>query len=561
MTALKPSHVLFLLVGLFMGLVILVPFYFVVKTSFTSDSTGAWTVSNYTTMFQRSDLLHLTRNTVEFAGISTIIAIVVGTALAWIAEQTNTPGRGLIYFTCYASLAVPTLTTIIGWILLAGPHAGLLNSVLQTIFGLKNPPLDLFSMTGLIFVHVVAVIPLVFLLMVGPMRGIDATMQEAALTAGARQLEVFFKITLRLLTPALIGVTLLILVTGVESFESPALVGTPGGITVMTTQIYKLVQASLIPQYGLGSAYSMVLLVFVAIGIYFYARVTRQSRRYATITGKATRIPRVSLGRWRWATLAFTVLFMVVFLAPVLMLVWASILPEYQLPSTQLVHQLTFRNYSNLLSDPSLYKTFENSFIVGIVAASLTVIVAAISAWLVIRARVKGVRILDYVATIPLVFPGIVLGLGVLTTYLAVPVPIYGTLWIIVFAYVAKYIPFGMRFASAGILQISPDLEESAAMSRAGWFRTFRKIVLPLAAGSLSGAWIYIFLLSMKELTVALLVYSPGTTVNGVEIFSLYSNGQVVQMAAFSIALMVILAIVALIFRRLSRRYGVQDVA
>lgn len=557
---LKTAHALFVLVVLIMALVVLVPFYFVIKTSFTSDATGALTLGNYSAVFKTSGLGHLLTNTIEFAGLSTIIAVALGTFLAWIAEQTDTPCRWLIYLTCYASLAVPTLTVIIGWILLAGPHGALLNSVLQTIFGLKSPPLTLFSMPGLIFVHVVLSVPLVFLLMVGPMRSMDASMQEAALTAGASQTEAFFKVTLRLLRPAVIGVTLLILVTGIESFESPALIGTPAGITVLTTQIYNLAQTSLIPQYGLASAYSMMLLILVAIGVFFYARQTRQERKYVTITGKGMRARRVSLGRWRWATLAVIIVVALVFLAPVLILVWASILPSYSLPSMNLIHHLTPRNYSEIFSSSGLFGTFKNSLIIGVVAASLIVLITAICAWLVIRSRIRGVRVLDYMATMPLIFPGIVLGLGVLTTYLKLPIPIYGTIWIIVVAYMARYIPYGMRFASAGMVQISPDLEESAAMSGAGWLRSFRKVVLPLAAGSLSGAWIYIFLLSMKELSVALLVYSPGTTVNGVEIFVLYENGQVVQLAAFSVALTVVLAIVALVFRRISRRYGVQAI-
>lgn len=560
LTGLRTAHGLFILVVLILALVVLVPFYFVVKTSFTSDATGALTLQNYAMVLKQHGTGHLLVNTIEFAGLSTIIAVAVGTFLAWITEQTDTPCRWLIYLVCYASLAVPTLTVIIGWILLAGPHGALLNSVLQTIFGLKTPPLTLFSMPGMIFVHVVASVPLVFLLMVGPMRNIDASMQEAALTAGASQTEAFFKVTLRLLKPAVIGITLLMLVTGIEAFESPALIGTPAGITVLTTEIYNLSQASLIPQYGLASAYSLMLLILVAIGVYFYARQTRQERKFVTITGKAMRARRISLGRWRWATLALMILIALIFAAPVLMLVWASILPSYDLPSMSLIHQLTFGNYAQILSTSDLFGTFRNSLIIGIAAATLTVLITAVSAWLVIRSRIRGVRVLDYMATMPLIFPGIVLGLGVLTTYLQLPVPIYGTIWIIVVAYMARYIPYGMRFASAAMVQISPDLEESAAMSGAGWLRSFRKIVLPLAAGSLSGSWIYIFLLSMKELSVALLVYSPGTQVNGVEIFVLYENGQVVQLAAFSVALTVVLALAALAFRRISGRYGMQAI-
>lgn len=560
LAGLKTAHGLFILIILIMALVVVVPFYFVVKTSFTSDDTGALTVQNYLMVFRQSGLVHLLLNTVEFAGLSTVISVALGTFLAWVAEQTDTPCRWLLYLTCYASLAVPTLTVIIGWILLAGPHGALLNSVLQTVFGLKTPPLTLFSMPGMIFVHVVASVPLVFLLMVGPMRNMDASMSEAALTAGASQLGAFFKVTLRLLTPAVIGVTLLMLVTGIEAFETPALIGTPAGITVLTTQIYNLTQTSLIPQYGLASAYSMVLLVLVAIGVYFYTRQTRLERKFVTITGKAMRARRVSLGHWRWASLAVVIIIAVVFLSPALILLWASILPSYTLPSMNLIHHLTFQNYSDIFTTSGLFGTFKNSVIVGVAAATLTVLITAITAWLIVRSRIRGVRVLDYMATMPLIFPGIVLSLGVLTTYLQLPIPIYGTIWIIVMAYLARYIPYGMRFSSAGIVQISPDLEESAAMSGAGWLHSFRKVVFPLAAGSLSGAWIYIFLLSMKELSVALLVYPTNAKVNGVEIFTLYENGQVVQLAAFSVALTVVLALIALGFRRIARRYGVQGI-
>ena len=218
-------------------------------------------------------------------------------------------------------------------------------------------------------------------------------------------------------------------------------------------------------------------------------------------------------------------------------------------------------NFSELLSNHDIYVSFLNSVEVGVGAAVASVLLSAMAAWVVTRTSIRFRSALEYVVTAPLVFPGVVLGVALLQAYLNLPIPVYGTLWILVIAFCVKYIPYGMRFASPALLQIGRELEEAASMSGAGWFRTFYKVVLPLMAASLTGAFLYIFLLSMKELSVALLLYTPGTQLMSVQIYNLWTQGEISQLSAFGVVVTVALMLLALAFRRLTARFGLRQVA
>lgn len=537
-------------------LVVGAPLYFVVKASFTDDATGALTVSNYTAIFTGGNLAELLWNTVVFAVGSAVVAIPIGTLLAWIAERTNTPMRSATYAIAYAGLAIPGVLQVMGWVLLLGPQAGIINVFLMNLLDLKTAPFDLYTMKGMVLVHGLAAVPIVFLLLVAPFKTMDVNLQEAASMSGASPRAVFFRITLRLALPSILAILILTTVTSLESFETPALVGIPGGVQVLTTKVYLLTQSSLLPQYGLASAYGLVLMVIAGIGLWYYARVTRRAGKFAVISGKGSR-PRVTdLGRWRWCSTLIVVLMGFVVLAPLLAMLWASFLPAYHAPSMAALRSFTLANYKSLFGGSDVIKALENSILVGIAAATGAALLSAVASWLVIRSRIRGRGALDYLATLPIIFPGIVLGLAVLTMYLAVPVPIYGTLWIIVIAFVAKYLPYGMRFTSPGLLQVSAELEEGAAMCGAGWLRTFRKIVLPLMMASLTGAWVYIFLLSMKELSIALMLYTPGTQINAVQMYNLWENGRLVELGAFGVSVTVVLVALSLLFRKVFSRVG-----
>ena len=266
-------------------------------------------------------------------------------------------------------------------------------------------------MAGMIVVNAIGMVPLVFLLMVAPFRSMDASMQEAASMSGASPLRVFWRVTSRLARPTVLAVLLLTMVLSLESFEVPALIGIPGGVQVLTTQIYQLVDASLVPQYGVAAAYGVVLMILVSIAIWYYLRATRQASRFAVVGGKGMKPRRADLGRWRWLTTALIVVLLILLVAPVVAMVWTSFLPYYRAPSLQALNFLTVSNYTGLFSDLSIYSAFLNSAIVAIVSATLAMLLAVLIAWVVSRSSIRLRGLFDYVASVPLVIPEIV-GVG-----------------------------------------------------------------------------------------------------------------------------------------------------
>jgi iron(III) transport system permease protein len=540
---------------------VVVPLYFVVRASLTPDTlrpSNELTFANYADLFSSGATYSLLVNSLVFAIGGNLIALPAGALLAWIVERTNTPLKILAYLAAYSSLAIPGILQVIGWILLLGPQAGVINVLVRSASGGDGTFFNLFSMAGMILVEGIEFTPAVFLLMLGPFRAMDPSLEESSATSGAKPLSTFFQVTLPLAAPAIVSVLIITAVRTVESFEVPALIGLPGGVEVLTSEIWLTITYGLRPKYGAASAYGVLLIAVVAIGIFYYSQLTRSASKYATITGKGLRPRTTDIGPWCIFTTAFVVLLPILIVLPILALLWVSLQPYNAPPSLEALGRVTLSNYPGVFQNAQIVGALSNSFLVAAVAATLTAGFSAIVAWLVVRTAIRGRGLLDFLASLTIVFPGLVLGIALLRTYVSLPLPVYGTLWILVLAFMSKYMPFGMRFNSPGLLRISRELEESSQTSGVGWLTTFREVVPPLMMPSLAGAWIYIFLLAMKELSVALLLYSPGTRLLATMIFDQYQAGRYTEMAAFGIVVTVILGAVAFVFHRFSSRHSLQ---
>jgi iron(III) transport system permease protein len=389
-------------------------------------------------------------------------------------------------------------------------------------------------------------------------RSMDPSLEEASSVCGAGLWHTLRRISLRLMLPAFFAVILLVFIRAFESFEIPALIGLPGDVRVLTTSIFLDAQR-MPPSYGSAGAFSVLLMVVVAVALYGYFRVTREASKYHTITGKGYRPRVIALGRWRYvasfALLLYTFLLLVV---PFLIVLWASLLPFYMQPSLEALSKLTLRNYNTALHFDKITLAVRNSLILGLASASVVMALTSLASWLLVRSRVRGRWLLDLLTTFPLLFPGIVMGLAILRFYLIVPVPVYGTLWILLIAFVTRYLPYGIRYTHAGLLQLHKELEEAAYASGASWFNCMRRITFPLLTPSLLGGWVFVFLISAKELSMSILLVSPSTPVVSVAIFELWENAQVGELAAFGILWTAILVSVAVAYYFFTRRYGVQ---
>ena len=557
----NPAQLMFLFTTVALAYLVLPPFFFILHTSLVVDrglQAGSFTIKHFENIVESlGDVKTLLTNSMIFSVGSAAIALVYGTALAWFAERSDAPFRRLAYVSAYVSFAIPGIIKVVGWIMLMGPKAGILNAPIVALTG--APLFNIFSLSGMVLVESFLWIPIVFLLMATPFRSMDPSLEEAATTAGSTGWQVFRKVTFPLALPSVLAVLILTFIRSLEAFEIPALIGIPAGVEVLTTKIYLQIKGGLIPKYGEASAYSIILIGLVALGLFPYYRITSKTYKFTTISGKAYRPHRIQLGKWHWVGgLLMLVLPLLQFL-PIVAIAWSSFLPFAQVPSRKALSLLTFNNYVTAFNDSGIIRSVMNSLTVSMTSATGAILITFFAAWLIVRASIKSRWILDQMAMLPLVFPGIVMGIAILKMYLMLPLPVYGTLWILILAFIARYLPYGIRFSHSALLSLHKELEEGAMVSGASWFQMVRQVVVPLIMPALLAGWIYVFLITFKELSIALLLYSPGSQVVAVTIWELWDNGHVGELAAFSLVITLGTVIVGSIFLNIAQRYGLQD--
>jgi iron(III) transport system permease protein len=497
-------------------------------------------------------------NSLAFALGAAALALVTGTVLAYVQVRTDVPFKGLLFAASLVPLIVPGILYSASWIFLGDPTIGLINTLLfQPLFGTN--PVNVFSIWGMIWVQGLHLAPVAFLLMVAAFRAMDPSLEESAAMSGAPRLTVLRRITVPLLRPALISSALLMFVQSLESFEVPGLLGLQNGIYVFTSRIYFVLRAYPI-DYGAAGAYAVGLLAIAAAGVLLAGWLQRNARGYQTVTGKAFRPQPIRLGRGRpWVGVGVIVYFLITVVLPVGVLVYASLLKFYTGPSLEAIRTMTLDNYRAVVDMPLASTALQNSLILGIGSATAVMVLAAIVSWVVVRTRLPGRRVLDLLAFTPIVIPGLVLGLALSFVYLRIPLPIYGTLFILLISYCTRYLPYGMRYASTAMTQMSKELEESAMVFGASWAQTFRRILVPLASSGILAGWVYILVVSFRELSSTILLYSPGTEVLSVLIWEQFENGQFTTLAALGVCMVAILVALVFIAYRLGARVGLQS--
>lgn len=557
-SALDPGTVGLWLVLALMALLVFPPLYYLIETSLTVTRTGvpaAHGLANYSTVIAIGGW-DLWRTTLLYAAGSSAVAIVFGVTAAWLVARTDAPFRQLAFIGAFLSLAAPVIIKGIGWILLLGPNSGVINIWLKSLLGVTEAPIQLYTLGGMIFIEGMLWTPVVFLLTLAPLSAMDPALEEAAAMSGAPLRQTLWRVTLPLAWPSILAVLLLTFIRSLESFEVPLLIGVPGGMQTFTTVIYQSIHTGFIPKYGEASAYAVLLIMAVAIPLVFYYRATRETRRYATVTGKGFRPQRIALGAWKWPCGLWLLVIPLSLAAPLLIMLWASFLPLYTVPALADLDRMSWANYASVLSRADTMSGFWNSSLVATASATLVAVVTFIAAWLVVR-RHEAVRwFIDLIVSLPLVFPGIVLGIAVLIQFLNLRwLPIYGTLWILVFAFLIRFMPYGMRFCYSGILSIHRELEESARVCGARTLKVLWAVVLPLTLPAVVAVWLYVFLHTIRDLSISILLSGPQNQMIAVVILDLWDNGEVPELAALSILLAVVVTVLGIIFMRLSRRY------
>lgn len=476
-------------------------------------------------------------NSLQLGAWTAFFSVIIGVPLAWAVSRTNVPYKGLIRLTANLSYLSPPFLTAIAFVNLFSPNAGLINVFFRDVLGVPWLGFNVFSMHGMVLVTVMHTFPFVFLLTESALQGVDASYEQAAQILGASKWRTAFVITAPLVTPAILSGALIAFVNSIALFGSQAILGLPARIVTLPTRIYSLF--SYPPQYGLASALSLVF-VAITVAALFLQRSYLARRQYITLGGKASRPQLVDLGIGRWLLIGFAVLvFIVSIILPYTALVAVSISKSWGL---EFWKGLTLANYKFVLIDYDVtQRSIVNSLILAVAAASLAVLIGAIIAWIDLRTKVPGRKFLDYVSLVPLGLPGIVMAVALIQFWLAMPVPLYGTLTILLLAYVARYIPLGVRAANASLRQLDPTLEESARILGASWGKTMREVTVPLTRPGLMAGWLLIFVPAIQELSASILLFSSSSITLAVAVYNLYETGYTEPVAALAIVNVVII--------------------
>jgi iron(III) transport system permease protein len=542
-----------------------------IRSAPVGEPGAVYTIQNYINAYIDREFYLLFLNSLYFALGTCVISFLIGTYLAWVTERTNTPFKKMFMILALIPFIIPGILSTISWILLLSPRIGLINLVVKGALGLESSPFNIYSMWGMIWAEAIHLYPLVFLLMSAAFRNMDTTLEEAALSAGSSMFMTFRRITLPLMRPAMFGVMLIVFIRGIEAFEVPALVGVPAKISVFTTKIFLAIH-QFPSDFGLAGSYGVTLLAISVAGVLVYQRMTGREERYATVTGKGYRPRVIDLGAWRYVTCGSVLfIFFLAVVLPVFILLWSSFIPFYGIPSRALLDKLTLANYKYILNYPLAWTAFKNSFYLSVGSATLVMLLTSVIAWITVKSKIRGRGFLDSMAFIPIAMPGIVLGVSLIWVYLTLPnlvktyvsvylsqfVSIYGTIWVLLLAYITRFMPYGMRAASASMIQINKELEEASLASGGSWPQTFRKIILPLLMPGFVAGWIYISIIALRELSTSILLYSYDSTVLSIMAFDLWEGGQYTYVCALGVMMVSLLVAMAFVARKLGAKVGI----
>jgi len=510
-------------------------------------------IGNFITVAANPNVSYALMNSLIACGGGTLVAVVIGLSFAWVVVRTNTPWKGLIASAGMLPLFVPPLVAGVAWAILGSPKTGLINLVMDKM----GIPLriDLYSMTGMIFVFGIYYAPYVYMFTAAALRNMDPALEEAAEISGASAARTMATVTFPLILPAILSGLLLSFIIMLGIYGVPAVLGSPANIPVLTTYIFALTAWSP-PKYNTAASVAVILMIVTGILVFIQGKVI-SGRSYTTVAGKAFRPRSLNLGPWRFLTLGLAILYLfVVVVLPTLALTIAAFrrfLFIRDIPSLFDMKQYGWQHFIKMFDNPLTVTSIINSMKVGIITAVIGGVLAFAIGYTIARSRAPGRRALDIITTIPVAIPGLVIGVAYLWAWIGLPGGLYGTLWILALAFVARFLPDTVKALSTSLMQIHRELEEAAWICGRGLLGTITSIVLPLARPGVVAGMTLLFILAIRELGSSLFLYSSGTMVMAVQLLGYYEGGNIGITAAFSLVQMVLLGVLITLTDWLSR--------
>lgn len=531
--------------------VVVYPLARVVVESFEYDD--AFSIRNYVDAVTNRGFFTAARNTLVIGVVTTILATIVGTLLAWVAGRTDIPWRRFFRGAFLFPFVIPPFIGAVAWKQILGP-VGYLNDAWMSLTGTDQPLWNMYGPDGIVFVLTFHLYPFVYLTVVRALERMNPELEEAARVAGSRRFAVMRRITLPLVLPAIASGATLVFIAAVANFGIPAILGFPENYYVLTTRIYSAVVRGAEANSLQRAAALSVLLGILAAGGLLTQRLILRGRDYTVISGKSIQPSRIELGGHRvWITAAATVFVLVATIAPVLAVLLTALTRTYGLPPVP--SNWTLQNIGHVLFvNRTTRRAIRNSLFLATSAATIITFFGAVLAYLIEKTKIRGRLAIDFIANMPYALPGTVVAVAMILAWLRpiFGVRLYNTIWILLIAYVARYLAFGVRSTSAALAQVDVSLEEAARVSGAGWFRGFRDVMIPLIRPGLLNGWFLVFLPSLRELTISALLWSSRHETIGVMVFNLQDAGDVVGSAALAAVMMIVLIIANLLTRRLS---------
>jgi len=548
-----------IMVSVIVAAAVLLPLFALIVSSFqVIDPSGfgaTWGLDNYRTLYTDRIIPKAFVNTLVISSGTTVLATTLGVSLAWINARTNCPGRDRLEAWNLTPFFLSPFVGAIAWHDLASPKIGLLNAWARDHLGVQSYLFNVDNIWGVIWVTAIFFTPLVYLFVIGSLRRMDPSLEDSARTTGAGLLRTTLTVTLPLVAPGILSGAIIVFVTSAGEFGVPFKLSAPYGWETLTTQIFSKAVGD-DANYNLGATMSMALGAITVMLIWVQQRYIAP-RSFTTVTGKGFRPNVLNLGRWRWLAFGYNIAFiMVAVVLPILCLFVVSLHPVWQ--GRIIWGDMSFHNYARTLvfwrPDHIAAATngIYNSFILAFLGASLAMVLSLVVSHMIHRTKGFGARLLDVLCVVPIGFPGIVLAMGVVITYIRTP--IYATLWILLLGYITRFFPYGQRNIASVMMAISEELDQSSRMAGASWFTTMRRITIPLLKPGIFAGWILLFVIFLRELSISIMLYTSGTETLSVGVYYLTNFESEPLTCALSMAQTATLIVCFLVFRRVAGR-------
>ena len=513
-----------------------------------------WGLAGWAAAFGDVNLAVAIGNTFYLGFVRVVLTSVLAIFFAWVVTRTDTPFKGFIEVTLWLGFFLPLLPMTMGWILLLDPYYGLINKFLMYLFGLSQPPFDVYSYWGIIWCHLAFSTSVRFLLMTPAFTAMDAALEDAARTSGSSNLGVLMRITVPILAPAILASTALGFIRSLESLEIELILGIPAGIYVVPTKIWDYIHWEP-PLYERATALCSIFLLFIFLLIWLH-RTYLRGREFTTVTGRSYMVRTFPLGRWRWVTCSFCLLFIfVMIILPLATLVMGTFMEFFG--NFDVENTWTLRHWTTVFTDPIFLRSLKNTLILGLGAAIVGTLLYAITSYLIVRTRLPGRGVIDVLSWLPWALPGVLISLALLWAVLGsggYVKMIYGTVSVLVLAIIIKEMPLGTQIIKAGVLQISNELEEASSTSGAGWLTSFRRILLPLLRPTMMAVAIITFISAARDIPTVIFLSTHQTRTLSLLMLDYIADANKEKSAVLGVFLVMLIFALLLIGRLLGFR-------